>query len=79
MKTFKIHPDLYPAFQRSVDAAFKDTLIKEGKCQHIFPPEMEADEDGYITLRVKQWIFDLEGMAELLGDLEEVETPQPEN
>jgi hypothetical protein len=77
MRTFKIHQDLYADFQRSVDAAFRDTLIKKGKCQHIFPPEMEADEDGYITLRVKQWIFDLEGMAELLGDLEEVDTSQP--
>jgi hypothetical protein len=74
MKTFKIHPDVYPALQRSVDTAFRDTLIKEGKCQHIFPPEMEADEDGYITLMVKDWIFDLEGMAELLGGINKTES-----
>jgi hypothetical protein len=34
---------------------------------------MEADEDGKITLKVKQWLLDLEGMEELLKDLEEVE------
>lgn len=73
MKTYKIHQDYYPDFQQAVDAAFEDLLIKTGKCKNVFPPEMEADEDGYITLRVKQWLLDLEGMGELLKDLEEVE------
>ena len=72
-KTFKIHSDLYPEFQKTVDAAFEDEFIKTGRCKHIFPPEMEADEDGYITLKVKQWLLDLEGMGELLNSLEEVE------
>jgi len=34
---------------------------------------MEPAEDGYIYLRVKQWLLELEGMGELLKDLEEVE------
>jgi hypothetical protein len=72
MRTFKIHPDLYPDFQQAVDETFAE-LIKGGRCQNVFPPEMEADEDGYITLRVKQWLLDLEGMEGLLKDLEEVE------
>jgi hypothetical protein len=72
MRTFKIHQDYYPDFQKAVDAAFKDTLNKKGKCEHIFPEEMEADENGYITLRMKQWLLDLEGMADFLGNLEEI-------
>ena len=72
MKTYKIHPDFYPDFQQAVDAAFEDTMIRTGRCEHIFPPEMEPAEDGYIYLRVKQWLLDLEGMEELLKDLEEV-------
>lgn len=72
MKSYKIHQDIYPEFQKAVDAAFEDELIKTGRCKHIFPPEMEADEDGYITLKVKQWLLDLEGMGELLSSLEEV-------
>lgn len=71
MKTYKIHPDFYPDFQQAVDAAFEDTTIKTGRCEHIFSPEMEPTEDGYIYLRVKQWLLDLEGMEELLKDLEE--------
>jgi len=73
MRTYKIHQDYYPDFQQAVDATFEDLLIKTGKCENVFPPEMEADEDGYITLRVKQWLLDLEGMGKLLKDLEEVE------
>jgi hypothetical protein len=72
MRTYKIHQDLYPEFQQAVDTAFEDQLIKTGRCKHIFPPEMEAGEDGYITLKVKQWLLDLEGMGELLSSLEEV-------
>ena len=72
MKTYKIHSDFYPDFQRAVDAAFEDTLIKTGKCKHVFYPGMEADETGHITLHVKQWLLDLEGMADLLSELKDV-------
>ena len=72
-KTFKIHSDLYPNFQKAVDTAFEDELIKTGRCKHVFPLEMEADEDGYILLHVPQWLLDLEGMGEPLNSLEEVE------
>jgi hypothetical protein len=72
MRTYKIHQDYYPDFQQAADAAFEDVLIKTGRCQNVFPPEAEADENGYITLRVKQWLLDLEGMTDLLSELEEV-------
>lgn len=74
MKTYKIHSNFYPDFQQAVDAAFEDSLIKAGRCEHIFPPEMEPAEDGYIYLRVKQWLLELERMGEFLKDLEEVST-----
>jgi hypothetical protein len=72
MRTYKIDQNLYPEFQQAVDAAFEDQLIKTGRCKHVFPPEMEADEDGDITLHVPQWLLDLERMGELLNSLEEV-------
>lgn len=72
MKTYKIHPEFYPDFQQAVDVAFEDTLIKTGKCEHIFPPEMEPEEDGFIHLNVKDWIANLEGMPEFLNELAEV-------
>jgi len=71
MRTYKIDQNLYPEFQQAVDAAFEDQLIKTGRCKHVFPLEMEADEDSYITLHVPQWLLDLEGMGEFLKDLEE--------
>ena len=73
MKTYKIHPDFYPDFQQAVDAAFEDTMIKTWQCEHIFSPEMEPAEDGYIYLRVKDWIASLEGMDSFLNELIEVE------
>jgi hypothetical protein len=72
MRTYKIHKDFYSDFQQAVNATFEDEFIKTGRCENVFPPEMEADEDGYITLRVKQWLLDLEGMADLLSELEDV-------
>lgn len=72
MKTYKIHPNNYPAFQQAVDAAFADTLIKQGRCLHIFSPEMEPEGDGFIYLRVKDWIANLEGMPDFLNELAEV-------
>lgn len=71
MRTYKIHQDYYPDFQQAVNAAF-EFLIQRGKCENIFPPEMEADEDGYITLRVKDWLYNLDGMEKLLS-------PEPRN
>lgn len=73
IKIYKIHPDYYPDFQKAVDAAFKDTLIKSGRCKHIFPPEIEIAEDGYIYLHVKDWVASLEGMDSFLTELIEVE------
>lgn len=74
MKTYKIHPSLYPDFQAAVNAAFEDTFIKTGKCENIFPPEMEADEDGYVYLRVKDWIANLPDMWQFLEELTEITT-----
>ena len=71
MKTYKILVENYPTFQQSVDLAFT-SLIQTGTCKNIFPPEMEPAEDGYIYLRVKQWLLDLDGMEELLKDLDGV-------
>jgi hypothetical protein len=72
-KTFKILSQDYAAWQQAVDVAMYTELIATNRCEHVFPPDMEADEDGKITLKVKQWLLDLEGMGELLKDLEEVE------
>ena len=66
MRTFTIPADEYPELQRAVDAAFEDTLIKNNHCEHILPPDMEADGNGNITLRVKEWIYQLEGMSAFL-------------
>ena len=74
MKTYKIHPDFYPDFQQAVDAAFEDTMIKTGRCEHIFPPEMEPAEDGYIHLNVKDWVANLPNMGQFLSELTETET-----
>lgn len=74
IKTYKIHPDYYPDFQQAVDAAFEDTLIKSGRCKHIFPPEIEIAEDGYIYLHVKDFIASLPNMWQFLAELTETET-----
>lgn len=75
MKTYKIHPDFYPDFQQAVNAAFEDTMIKTGKCEHIFSPEREPFEDGYIYLNVKDWIANLPDMWQFLAELTEVKQP----
>lgn len=72
MKIYKIHPEQYTAIQRAVDDYYYESRIKKGRCKHIFPPEMEPEEDGYIYLRVKQWLLELDGMVDLLKDLEEI-------
>ena len=73
MKTYKIHPEQYTSLQKAVDNYYYESRIKTGQCEYVFSPEMEPAEDGYIYLRVKQWLLDLEGMGELLKDLEEAE------
>lgn len=75
LKIYKIHPDYYPDFQQAVDAAFEDTFIKSGRCKHIFPPEIEISEDGYIYLYVKDWIANLPNMWQFLAELTEVNQP----
>ena len=70
MKIYKIHPEQYITLQKTVDDYYYESRIKTGQCEHIFSPEMEPAEDGYIYLRVKQWLLELEGMGELLKDLE---------
>lgn len=72
MKTYKIHPEQYTTLQKAVDDYYYESWIKTGQCEHVFSPEMEPAEDGYIYLRVKQWLLELEGMEELLKDLEEI-------
>lgn len=72
MRTYKIHQDYYPDFQQAVDATFEDLLIKTGKCENVFPPEMEADENGYITLNVKDWLYNLPDMRQFLSLLDEI-------
>jgi len=77
MKIYKIYANLYPDFQQAVDVAFEDLLIKTNKCKHVFPPEMEPAEDGYIYLSVKNWIADLPDMWQFLSELTEVNSIQP--
>jgi hypothetical protein len=72
MKVFKIHQNYYLDFQQAVDAAFEDSFIKTGKCEHIFPPEMEADEDGYIVLQVNDYLYNLPDMRQFLALLDEI-------
>jgi len=73
MRTYKIHKDYYPDFQESVDMAFEDDFIKTGKCEHIFPPEMEVDGNGYITLEVSDFLYNLPNMSQFLDLLDEIE------
>jgi hypothetical protein len=72
MRTYKIHKDFYSDFQQAVDAAFEDEFIKTGRCKNVFPPEMEADEDGFITLKVKDWLYNLPDMPQFLSLLDEI-------
>ena len=66
-KTFKILSQDYAAWQQAVDVAMHTELIATNRCIHVFPPDMEPAEDGYIYLKVKQWLLELEGMEELLA------------
>jgi hypothetical protein len=72
MRTYKIHQDYYPDFQQAVDATFEDEFIKTGRCENVFPPEMEADEDGFITFKVKDWLYNLPDMPQFLNLLDEI-------
>jgi len=46
--------------------------LKQDSVNMYSPQKWNPQKMGYIYLRVKQWLLELEGMGELLKDLEEV-------
>ena len=75
-KYYRATPEAYPqlAFQIDNQPVFKSEWIDSGCCEHIIPPSLPTQEDGYVYGTIPAWFLTRhpEKIAPFLAQVEEV-------
>lgn len=81
MRYFRTSPEAYAQIQPAIDAAFHETYIATGRCEHILPVELAPLSDGKCYLALADWMTESEDAAPFLTNsaIEEIAEEEFQN
>ena len=58
-KYYKTTPEIWPVLAAQVDAQpeFKADWIETRHCEHILPPNLETQSDGFVYVTIPTWMI----------------------